>query len=67
MSIAAGPPPKLDSLETKLFLVSMVLNLSPSGAAFAVRARVDPANLMVESNENNNEYAEAFASTTVCK
>jgi CARDB len=67
MSIAAGPPAKLDSLETKPFFVSMVLNLSPSGAAFALRARVDPANLMVESDENNNEYAEAFASTTVCK
>jgi hypothetical protein len=30
MSLAAGPSPKLDSEETGLFLVSMVLNLSPS-------------------------------------
>jgi subtilase family serine protease len=67
MSIAAGPPPKLDSQEIKVFLVPMILNLSPTGVAFAVRARVDPANLMVESNEDNNERAEAFASTTVCK
>jgi hypothetical protein len=66
MSIAAGPP-KLDSGETKQFIVNMIVNLSPSGAAYAVRARVDPQNLILEKNEDNNEDARFFSSNSVCK
>jgi subtilase family serine protease len=67
MSIAAGPPPKLDSGETRQFAIPMIVNLSPSGAAYAVRARVDPQNLIFEKNEGNNEDARFFSSNSVCK
>jgi hypothetical protein len=67
MSIAAGPPPKLDSGETKSFAVSMIVQLNAAGTAYGVRARVDPQNFILETNENNNERIGIFTSNTPCK
>jgi hypothetical protein len=62
MSIAAGPPAQLLPGEFKNFLVGVIVRqgADQSGVAFGVGARVDPANLILESNETNNDLSGIF-------
>jgi hypothetical protein len=57
MSVAAGAPPQLKTLEVKPFDVPMIVRQVTStvhGLHYMVGAKADPANLIVESNEDNN-------------
>src|SRR5262249_60453869 len=57
MAIAAGAPSQLSPLEVKLFDVSLIVRQSftaAHGLHYLVAAKADPANLILESNEDNN-------------
>jgi|SRR5215831_2344993 len=57
MSVAAGAPSQLKPLEVKPFDVPLIVRQSTStahGLHYLVAAKADPANLIVESNEDNN-------------
>jgi len=45
----------------------MIVQLNAAGTAYGVRARVDPQNFILETNENNNEKIRIFTSNTPCK
>jgi CARDB len=69
MAIAAGPPPQLKPGETKLFVIDVIARqgVGPSGAGFGINTRVDPANLILESSENDNDHPTIFTSKTLCQ
>jgi hypothetical protein len=67
MPIAAGPPPQLLPTETKLFSINVIVKFDQTAKTYGVVGRVDPANLIFESNENNNEKAGIFTSTKPCQ
>jgi hypothetical protein len=57
MAIAAGAPSQLNPLEVKPFDVSLIVRQSftaAHGLHYLVGAKADPANLILESNEDNN-------------
>jgi CARDB len=67
MPIAAGPPSQLLPTETKLFSINVIVKFDQTGKTYGVVGRVDPANLIFESNENNNEKVGIFTSTKPCQ
>jgi hypothetical protein len=66
MPIAAGPPPQLLPTETKLFSLDVFVKFDQTAKTYGVVGRVDPANLILESNENNNEKVGIFTNTKPC-
>jgi subtilase family serine protease len=69
MSIAAGPPPQLSPGEAKTFGVPMIVRQATSAAHplhYLVDATADPANLILESNEQNNTSFHVFDSKKTC-
>jgi hypothetical protein len=57
MAVAAGAPPQLNPLEVKPFDVSLIVRQTTStahGLHYLIAAKADPANLILESNEDNN-------------
>jgi subtilase family serine protease len=57
MAIAAGAPSQLNPLEVKPFDVSLIVRQTTStahGLHYLIAAKADPANLILESNEDNN-------------
>ena len=57
MAIAAGAPSQLNLLEVKPFDVSLNVRQTTStahGLHYLIAAKADPANLILESNEDNN-------------
>jgi hypothetical protein len=57
MAVAAGAPPQLNPLEVKPFDVPLIVRQTTStahGLHYLVGAKADPANLILESNEDNN-------------
>jgi hypothetical protein len=69
MAIAAGPPSQLKAGETKLFGINLIVRqgVGRSGPGFAVGARVDPQNLILESSENDNDHPAIFVAKTLCQ
>jgi CARDB len=57
MAVAAGAPSQLNPLEVKPFDVSLIVRQSfdaAHGLHYLIGAKADPANLISESNEDNN-------------
>ena len=57
MAVAAGAPSQLNPLEVKPFDVSLIVIQTTStahGLHYLIAAKADPANLILESNEDNN-------------
>jgi hypothetical protein len=70
MAIAAAPPSQLLPGKGKSFVVSVAVSLrvGPAGGpGYAVFVQVDPANLIFESDENNNIQGFNFISKSFCQ
>jgi hypothetical protein len=69
MAIAAGPPPLLNPGETKVFGVPVIVlpRSEPTGVGYSIGALVDPQNLILEFNENDNISSRFFGSFTLCQ
>jgi CARDB protein len=70
MSIAAGAPSQLNPGEVRSFGVPMIVRQIPHGAVglgYDVAVKVDPQNLILESNEDDNVNQHFFGSKTLCQ
>lgn len=69
MAIATGAPSQLKAGEAKFFAIDVIVRqgVGPSGPGFGVGARVDPANLIFEGSENDNDRPAIFTIKTLCQ
>lgn len=69
MFIAAGPPVQLLPGQFKVFSVDVIVKqgANQNGVAFGIGAKVDPHNLIFESNDTNNDVAGVLISNKLCQ